>query len=37
VILNRRPLFAAELMQELNEMLRIKTKPSTAFYLQIDR
>ena len=37
VILNRELQFVAELMKELNEMLRIKTKLLTAFYLQTDR
>jgi len=37
VMLDRGPQFAAELMKELNRMLEIETRLSTAFYLQIDR
>jgi len=37
IILNRGPQFAAGLMRELNGMLGIKSKLSTAFYLQTDR
>jgi len=37
MILDRGLQFVAELMKELNEMLRIKTKLLTAFYLQTDR
>ena len=36
VVLNRRPQFAAELTRELNRMLGIKTKLSTAFHPQTD-
>ena len=36
VVLDRRPQFAAELMRELNRMLGIKTKLSTAFHPQTD-
>jgi len=32
VVLDRRPQFAAELTKELNRMLGIKTKLSTAFH-----
>ena len=37
IILDRGPQFAAGLMQELNEMLEIKSKLLTAFYSQTDR
>ena len=37
VILDRGPQFAAELTKELNKMLGIKTKLSTAFHPQINR
>ena len=37
VVLDRGPQFAAELTKELNLMLGIKTKLSTAFHLQTDR
>ena len=33
IISNRGPQFAAELMKELNKILEIETKLSTAFYL----
>ena len=36
VVLNRRLQFAAELTKELNRMLEIETKLSTAFYPQTD-
>jgi len=36
VVLDRGPQFAAELTKELNKMLGIKTKLSTAFHLQTD-
>jgi len=36
IILNRGPQFAAGLMRELNGMLGIKSKLSTAFHLQTD-
>jgi len=36
IILDRGPQFAAGLMWELNEMLEIKSKLSTAFYPQTD-
>jgi len=36
VVLDRRPQFAVELTKELNGMLGIKTKLSTAFHPQID-
>ena len=36
VILDRKPQFAAGLTKELNKMLRIETKLSTAYYLQTD-
>jgi len=36
VVSDRRPQFAAELTKELNRMLEIKTKLSTAFHPQID-
>jgi len=36
IISDRGPQFAAGLMRELNEILEIKTKLSTAFYLQTD-
>jgi len=37
VISDREPQFVAELMKELNKMLRIEIKLSTAFYPQTDR
>ena len=37
VISDRGPQFAAVLMRELNKMLGIETKLSTAYHLQIDR
>ena len=37
IILDRGPQFAAELMRELNRILKIKSKISTAFHSQIDR
>jgi len=37
IILDRGPQFVAGLIKELNEMLDIKTKLSTAFYPQTDR
>jgi len=36
IILDRRPQFVAGLMKELNRMLGIKSKLSTAFHSQID-
>ena len=36
VVSDRGPQFAAELTKELNRMLEIKTKLSTAFYPQMD-
>ena len=36
VVLDRGPQFAAELTKELNRMLGIETKLSTAFYPQTD-
>ena len=36
VVLDRGPQFAAELTKELNRMLGIQTKLSTAFHLQTD-
>ena len=36
IISDRGPQFVAGLMRELNEMLGIKTKLSTAFHLQTD-
>jgi len=36
IVLDREPQFATELTKELNKMLEIKTKLSTAFHLQID-
>ena len=36
IISDRRPQFAAELMKELNRILGIETKLSTAFYPQTD-
>ena len=36
VVSDRAPQFAAELTKELNRMLEIKTKLSTAFHLQTD-
>jgi len=36
VVSDRGPQFAAELTKELNRMLEIKTKLSTAFHLQTD-
>jgi len=37
VVLNREPQFSAELTGELNKMLGIQTKLSTAFHPQTDR
>jgi len=37
VVLDRGPQFAVELTKELNRMLDIETKLSTAFHLQTDR
>ena len=37
VVSDRGPQFAAELTKELNKMLGIQTKLSTAFHLQTDR
>ena len=37
VVLDRGSQFAAELMKELNRMLEIKTRLSTAFHPQMDR
>ena len=37
VVLDRGPQFAAELTKELNKMLGIETRLSTAFHLQTDR
>jgi len=37
IILNRGPQFAAEIMQELNQMLGIESKLLTVFYPQTDR
>ena len=37
VVLDRGPQFVAELMKELNKMLRIETRLLTAFHLQTDR
>ena len=37
VVLDREPQFAAELTKELNQMLGIETKLSTAFHLQTNR
>ena len=37
VILNRKPQFAAGLTKELNKMLGIETKLSTAYHLQTDK
>jgi len=36
VISDRGPQFAAKLIKELNEILRIEIKLLTAFYLQVD-
>jgi len=36
IVLDRKLQFAAEMMRELNSMLRIKTKLSTAFHPQTD-
>jgi len=36
VVLDREPQFAAELTKELNRMLGIKTRLSTAFHPQMD-
>ena len=36
-MLDRGPQFATELMRELNKILEIQTKLSTAFHLQTDR
>ena len=37
VVSDRRPQFVAELTKELNEMLGIETRLSTAFHPQIDK
>jgi len=37
IISDRRPQFAAGLIRELNEILEIESKLSTAFHPQIDR
>ena len=37
IVLDRGPQFAVELIKELNRMLDIKIRLSTAFYLQTDR
>ena len=37
MVLNRGPQFAADLTKELNKMLGIETKLSTAFHPQTDR
>ena len=37
VMSDRGPQFAAELIKELNRMLRIETRLSTAFHLQTNR
>jgi len=37
IILDRGPQFIAGLMKELNKILEIKSKMSTAFYPQTDR
>ena len=37
IVLDRGPQFATELMRELNKILEIQTKLSTAFHLQTDR
>jgi len=37
IILDRKPQFAAGIMQELNQMLGIESKLSTVFYSQTDR
>ena len=37
MVSDRGPQFAAELMKELNRMLGIETRLSTAFHLQTDR
>jgi len=36
IVLDRGPQFAAELTKELNRMLGIETRLSTAFHLQTD-
>ena len=36
ILLDRRPQFIVEMIKELNGMLGIETKLSTAFYLQTD-
>jgi len=36
IVSDRRPQFAVELMKELNKMLGIETRLSTAFYPQAD-
>jgi len=36
IILDKGPQFVAELMRELNQMLEIKSKMSTAFHPQTD-
>ena len=37
IVLDREPQFIAEIIKELNEILEIKTKLSTAYYPQTDR
>jgi len=37
IILDRETQFAANLMKELNQMLGIETRLSTAFYPQMDK
>jgi len=37
IVLDRGPQFIAEITRKLNNILRIETKLSTFFYLQIDR
>ena len=37
VVSDKRPQFAAELTKELNKMLEIETRLSTAFHPQTDR
>ncbi len=37
MVLDRGPQFAVKLIRELNRMLEIETKLSTAFHLQTDR
>ena len=36
IVSDREPQFAAEIMKELNSILKIEIKLSTAFYLQTD-